>query len=122
VLHEIKERLDKNLERILPKILIGLALNYCLKYWDNLMRYIEDGRSDTDNNLTEHAIKHFATGRKNSYDLLSNVKRTPFSRYFFMISTNKKLKILLADRIGHSRCSSFSLVRAFAREMQKVKK
>jgi len=83
LLIEMKEWLNKNIERTLSKAPIGLALNYCLKYWDNLMRYIGDGRLDIDNNLVERAIKYFATGRKNSYDLLSNVKRTPFSRYFF---------------------------------------
>jgi len=65
LLQEMKDWLDKNIERTLPKTPIGLALNYCLKYWDNLMRYIEDGRLDIDNNLAERAIKHFATGRKN---------------------------------------------------------
>lgn len=65
LLDEMKQWLDKNIHRTLPQAPIGQAIAYCLKYWGNLERYIEDGRLDIDNNLSERAIKHFATGRKN---------------------------------------------------------
>lgn len=65
LLEEMKDWLDKNIDRTLPRSPIGKALAYCLKYWNNLIRYLEDGRLDIDNNLSERAIKPFATGRKN---------------------------------------------------------
>jgi len=65
LLTEMKKWLDQNIERALPRSPIGQALAYCLKYWGNLIRYVEDGRLDIDNNLSERAIKPFAIGRKN---------------------------------------------------------
>lgn len=48
-----------------PKGLLGKAINYTLKYWDRLIRYVEDGRLRPDNNLAENAIRPFVIGRKN---------------------------------------------------------
>ncbi len=48
-----------------PKSLLGIAVNYTLKYWDRLIRYIEDGHLRPDNNLAENAIRPFVIGRKN---------------------------------------------------------
>jgi transposase len=48
-----------------PKSLLGIAVNYTLKYWDRLIRYIDDGRLRPDNNLAENAIRPFVIGRKN---------------------------------------------------------
>ena len=48
-----------------PQGLLGKAVNYTLKYWDRLVRYIEDGRLRPDNNLAENAIRPFVVGRKN---------------------------------------------------------
>jgi len=48
-----------------PQGLLGKAVNYTLKYWDRLIRYIEDGRLKPDNNLVENAIRPFVIGRKN---------------------------------------------------------
>ena len=48
-----------------PQGLLGKAINYTLKYWDRLIRYIDDGRLRPDNNLAENAIRPFVIGRKN---------------------------------------------------------
>jgi transposase len=48
-----------------PKSLLGIAVNYTLKYWDRLIRYIDDGRLRPDNNMAENAIRPFVVGRKN---------------------------------------------------------
>jgi transposase len=48
-----------------PQGLLGKAIHYTLKYWDRLIRYIEDGRLRPDNNLAENAIRPFVIGRKN---------------------------------------------------------
>ncbi len=48
-----------------PKGLLGKAINYTLKYWDRLVRYVEDGHLRPDNNLVENAIRPFVVGRKN---------------------------------------------------------
>ncbi len=38
---------------------------YLLTHWDKLIRYIDDGALQIDNNQIENAIRPFALGRKN---------------------------------------------------------
>jgi transposase len=49
----------------LPKSPIRLAINYCLKNWEALIRYTEDGDLAIDNNAAERQMKQIALGRKN---------------------------------------------------------
>lgn len=52
-----------------PKVLgnsgTARAVEYCLKRWRALARYVEDGRYPIDNNPIENAIRPVALGRKN---------------------------------------------------------
>jgi transposase len=50
---------------VLPKSAIGIAISYTLKLWPRLIRYVEDGRYEIDNNLIENSIRPLALGRKN---------------------------------------------------------
>ena len=50
---------------ILPKSLLGTAVTYGLNQWENLVRFLEDGRVELDNNRAERSIKPFVIGRKN---------------------------------------------------------
>ncbi|TCW78862.1 IS66 family transposase [Burkholderia sp. SRS-46] len=44
---------------------IAKALDYSLKRWEALMRYLDDGRVPIDNNWLENQIRPWATGRSN---------------------------------------------------------
>ncbi len=44
---------------------ISRALDYCLKRWAALSRYLDDGAVPTDNNWAENQIRTWALGRKN---------------------------------------------------------
>ena len=44
---------------------IGEAIRYCINQWEDLVRFMEDGRLEIDNNRAERAIKPFVIGRKN---------------------------------------------------------
>lgn len=44
ILNKIKSWLDDNIKQVPPKHPIGEAVSYALKFWNNLMRYIDDGR------------------------------------------------------------------------------
>ncbi|KWW27073.1 MAG: transposase IS66, partial [bacterium F083] len=44
---------------------IGKAITYAYTRWDNMMRYIGDGRLLLDNNLAENEIRPITLGRKN---------------------------------------------------------
>ena len=65
VLDEFNSWLNTKYTQTSPQGLLGKAINYTLKQWDRLIRYIEDGRLRPDNNLTENAIRPFVVGRKN---------------------------------------------------------
>lgn len=45
--------------------LIGKAVNYAYRRWDNMMCYLNAGRIHIDNNLAENAIRPITLGRKN---------------------------------------------------------
>lgn len=51
--------------RVLPKSLLGQAIDYALGRWETLTRYVVDGRLEIDNNLCENAIRPTAVGKKN---------------------------------------------------------
>ena len=41
------------------------AIQYARKQWDDLIRYVDDGILEIDNNAAERAIRPLAVGRKN---------------------------------------------------------
>ena len=50
---------------VLPQSPLGKAIHYCIKLWPGLTRFLEDGRLEVDNNLTEQEIKPLVIARKN---------------------------------------------------------
>ncbi|OGV90826.1 MAG: hypothetical protein A3K19_23795 [Lentisphaerae bacterium RIFOXYB12_FULL_65_16] len=51
--------------KLLPKSLLGEAVNYCLNQRAALLCYLEDGRLLIDNNAVERGIRPLGIGRKN---------------------------------------------------------
>ncbi len=71
---QAKPLLDKfyawlNKANIVPSSHLGKAINYAKNQWHKLIRYLDDGYLNIDNNRAERAVKPFVIGRKNSYDL-----------------------------------------------------
>jgi transposase len=65
VLDELFIWLKENITQTLPKSAIGIAIAYTLHLWPRLIRYIDDGRYEIDNNRIENSIRPVALGRKN---------------------------------------------------------
>lgn len=65
VLDKFRQFIDKNKHKILPKSPLGQAFTYADNQWPKLIRYLQDGRLQIDNGLSERAIKPFVIGRKN---------------------------------------------------------
>ncbi len=65
ILGEMRAWLDKALPQVPPTSATGKALNYLHNEWDKLIRYLDDGRLEIDNNAAENAIRPFVLGRKN---------------------------------------------------------
>jgi transposase len=65
ILEELHAWLKENITQTLPKSTIGQAIAYTLHLWPRLIRYLDDGRYEIDNNLIENSIRPVALGRKN---------------------------------------------------------
>ena len=64
VLDEMRAWLDQVLPQVPPTSATGKALHYLHNEWPKLVRYLDDGRLEIDNNLAENAIRPFVVGRK----------------------------------------------------------
>lgn len=62
VLSAFKQWLDIIAAKVVPDTKLGGAVSYTLDQWDYLTRY--NGSMPINNNLLEHDIRIFATGRK----------------------------------------------------------
>ena len=65
ILHAIHRYVNLIRDEVLPRSLLAKAITYTLNQWTALMRYVEDGRIEVDNNGSERALRRIAVGRKN---------------------------------------------------------
>jgi transposase len=65
VVEELRKWLDDIAPEVLPKSLFGAAVHYGRQQWPKLVRFLDDGRIEIDNNRAERSIKPFVIGRKN---------------------------------------------------------
>ena len=65
VTNDLKMWLDKMEGNVLPKSLLGKAIQYSLNQWQYMMHIFDDGRLDATNNRSERLIKDYVIARKN---------------------------------------------------------
>lgn len=65
LLTEFKSWLDEQAIVVIPSSPIGKAISYSLNQWHKIIRVLDDGRLELDNNLIENKIRPLALGRKN---------------------------------------------------------
>jgi transposase len=65
ILDSLKKLLEQPGMVLLPKSKLSEAVAYTLSHWQQLTRFLEDGRLPIDNNLVENIIRPVALGRKN---------------------------------------------------------
>jgi len=65
LLESLKQWLDATLVKLSRKSDTALAVRYALGRWQALLRYLEDGGIEIDNNAAERALRVVALGRKN---------------------------------------------------------
>lgn len=119
LLNALRAWLDKTLHTTVPKGALGTALGYLHKNWEKLIRYVDDGNLNIDNNPAENAIRPFVIGRKNwlfsatpkgahasaaLYSLIETAKANGLEPYGYLrkvfatlpgISTEEELQALL---------------------------
>ena len=120
ILDKMKEWLDTEQLRVLPKSPIGEAVQYALNNWTALTRYLDDGDLAIDNNLAENALRGIAVGRKNwlfagsdrggraaaiLYSFISSAKRHELDPFIYLrdlflrlpTHPNKEIHLLFPD-------------------------
>ena len=65
ILKDFKVWLDKKVIQVAPSTLLGRAVNYTLKQWKKLVRYLDSPYLTPDTNRIENDIRPFVVGRKN---------------------------------------------------------
>jgi transposase len=65
VVTALRQWLEDEMPKVLPKSPMGQAIAYALRHWQALVRYLDDGFLDIDNNAAELTLRHIAIGRKN---------------------------------------------------------
>jgi transposase len=61
---ELRRWLDAKRDHVPPQMLTGKAMTYLDNQWPLLIRVLEDGRLEVDNNRCENALRPFVLGRK----------------------------------------------------------
>jgi len=90
LMDKFKLWLDEVYPTLLPKSPLGNAVNYCIKLWSGLARFLDDGRLEIDNNLTEQEIKPLVMARKNFLFACSVDGANALCMHFSFIRTAKR--------------------------------
>ena len=97
VLENIKQILEREQKRQLPKGKLGEAIHYTLKSWDSLTHYLNHSKLEIDNNLVENAIRPTAIGKKNFLFFGSPDSGQTSAIIYSLIETCRKLDINPSD-------------------------
>ncbi len=65
LLEDLRAWMEKSLRQLSPKSETAAAIRYALSRWRALVRYVDDGLLEIDNNPAERALRCVALGRKN---------------------------------------------------------
>jgi hypothetical protein len=65
ILDAFRQWLEAVRAKTAPRSALAKAIQYALNRWPALVRYVDDGRINIDNNPVENAIRGIALGRKN---------------------------------------------------------
>jgi hypothetical protein len=65
VLTRLHRAMELTRRKTLPQGLLGQAIDYALKRWEALTKFVAEGTLEIDNNLIENAIRPSALGKRN---------------------------------------------------------
>ncbi len=65
LLEGLRTWMEKSLRQLSPKSETAAAIRYALSRWRALLRYVDDGLLEIDNNSAERALRRVALGREN---------------------------------------------------------
>ena len=89
LLDALKRWLEETLVKLSRKADTAQAVRYALGRWEALLRYVDDGRLEIDNNAAERALRVVALGRKNYLFAGSNRGGARAAAIYSLIGTAK---------------------------------
>ena len=89
LLGSLKQWLEETLGKLSRKSDTALAVRYALSRWDALLRYVNDGRIEIDNNAAERSLRAVALGRKNYLFVGSDAGGERAAAIYSLIGTAK---------------------------------
>ncbi|VAW79458.1 Mobile element protein [hydrothermal vent metagenome] len=89
ILDALRIWLAESLPLVPPTSATGKAMHYLNREWEKLIRYLDDGRIEIDNNGAENAIRPFVVGRKNWLFSASVKGVTASANLYSLIETAK---------------------------------
>lgn len=93
IMNELGKKIAEMNKSAIPKSPMGVALNYAIGRWDNLLNYLYDGSLEIDNNWVENAIRPNALGRKNYLFAGSHEGAKRAAMFYSFFGTCKKNKV-----------------------------
>src|SRR6202795_4727493 len=89
LLDSLKQWLEETLGKLSRKSDTAMAVRYALSRWDALLRYVNDGRIEIDNNAAERSLRTVALGRKNYLFAGSDTGRERAAAIYSLIGSAK---------------------------------
>ena len=89
LLQQLWDWLEKSKDTVPKESAVGKAIYYCQNQWPKLIRYLEDGRLNIDNNRAERAVKPFVIGRKAWLFAKTRTGATSSAVLYSMVETAK---------------------------------
>lgn len=86
---ELRTWLDAKRRHAPPQTLVGKAMTFLDNQWPLLIRYLDDGRIEADNNRCENALRPFVVGRKAWLFSDTPAGATASARLYSLIETAK---------------------------------
>jgi transposase len=89
LLESLNSWFKESLSRLSRKSDVSAAIRYALERWPALVRYVDDGSLEVDNNAAERALRAVALGRKNYLFAGSNAGGERAAAMYSLIGTAK---------------------------------
>lgn len=89
LLKQLWDWLEKSKDTVPKESAVGKAIYYSQNQWPKLIRYLEDGRLNIDNNRAERAVKPFVIGRKAWLFANTKTGATASATLYSMVETAK---------------------------------
>jgi transposase len=115
ILEALGELLEEYKREALPESNLGGAIKYALDQWESMLRYVEVGEAEIDNNSAEHTMRPVVLGRKNYlhfgspaggqraatiYSLIATCKRVGVDPYYYLSDVLERVSTHPQSRIG----------------------